>query len=200
MSNGKQKGSGFERETCRDLSNWLTFHLEGTARDDVFWRSSNSGGRATVRDKVKKKTHGSYGDISAIDPLGYKLLNHFILECKKGYNKSSTHDLLDRPKKAKQQQYEKWIAKAIVDAKASGLKAWQWVLIHKRDRRETMLYSPCKLLSHLGIYALCNTIEGVVEIDISPKLLIDETGTDKMQMFGCQLDKFLKIVDPKMFV
>ena len=42
-----QKGGAWEREFSKYLSLWIT---EGE-RDDVFWRSSQSGGRATQRAK-----------------------------------------------------------------------------------------------------------------------------------------------------
>jgi hypothetical protein len=75
---GKPKGSAFEREVCRDLSIWLS-HGE---REDVFWRSSLSGGRATVALKRDVKLHAQAGDISAITALGEYFLRHFFIECK----------------------------------------------------------------------------------------------------------------------
>ncbi|MBM3120244.1 MAG: hypothetical protein FJ006_12010, partial [Chloroflexi bacterium] len=58
------KGASFERDISRQLSLWWT-HGE---RDDVFWRSSMSGGRATVRAKKGQKTAYQNGDITATDP------------------------------------------------------------------------------------------------------------------------------------
>lgn len=74
----KAKGSAFEREVCRLLSEWLSFR----ERDDLFWRSSMSGGRATVQFKRGKTNLTQSGDISAIDPLGSKLTDVFFIECK----------------------------------------------------------------------------------------------------------------------
>lgn len=75
---GKQKGSNFEREICKKLSLWVS---EGK-RDDLYWRSAMSGGRATVRSKVGKTTINQLGDITAVDPLGFPLTDKFVLECK----------------------------------------------------------------------------------------------------------------------
>jgi hypothetical protein len=75
---GKAKGSSFEREICKKLSLWVS---EGR-RDDLFWRSAMSGGRATVRSKVGKATINQLGDITAIDPLGFPLTDKFVIECK----------------------------------------------------------------------------------------------------------------------
>ncbi len=59
------KGSNFEREICKLLSLWWT----NDKRDDIFWRTSGSGARATTRSKTKQKTFGQYGDVQATDPI-----------------------------------------------------------------------------------------------------------------------------------
>jgi hypothetical protein len=41
---GKQKGSQFERDVCRELSLWVSHGKQ----EDVYWRSAMSGGRSTV--------------------------------------------------------------------------------------------------------------------------------------------------------
>lgn len=74
----KGKGAGFERSICRKLSLWVS---EG-ARDDVFWRSAMSGGRATIGLQHGSKRGAQAGDLSAIHPLGYPLVKYFFVECK----------------------------------------------------------------------------------------------------------------------
>lgn len=75
---GKRKGSGFEREVCRRLSLWVSYDK----RDDIFWRSSLSGGRATVAFKKGKQNQTQCGDISAIHPMGNILTEKFLISCK----------------------------------------------------------------------------------------------------------------------
>ncbi|MCK5235404.1 MAG: hypothetical protein KAR06_00350 [Deltaproteobacteria bacterium] len=75
---GKGKGSEFERGVCKDLSRWLSYQ----ERDDLLWRSAMSGGRATVQFKKGKKASTQAGDLSSIDPLGHKLIDKFVVECK----------------------------------------------------------------------------------------------------------------------
>jgi hypothetical protein len=133
------KGSSFEREICKKLSLWFT----NGANDCVFWRSSNSGGRATVREKVGKKTQGQYGDIACIDPIGLPLLQHTNIELKRGYNQASPMSIIDAPATAKRQLFEEFIRQSHKDSIRSGAKTW-W-LIHKRDRRETMIYFPSEI-------------------------------------------------------
>src|SRR3954464_11883516 len=101
MANRAGKGASFERDLCKRLSLWWT---DGE-RDDVFWRTSQSGGRATSRTKKGKKTKNSYGDICAVDPIGQPLLDLITFEVKRGYNKDSFTDLLDKPKSS---IYMKW--------------------------------------------------------------------------------------------
>lgn len=75
-----EKGSEFERQMCSRLSMWVT----GGLRDDVFWRSASSGGRArfATRKSNAQRYASQVGDISAVDPLGAHLLSIFTVECK----------------------------------------------------------------------------------------------------------------------
>jgi hypothetical protein len=74
---GKNKGSAFEREVCVILSEWMT----AGERKDLFWRSSMSGGRATVHLR-KGQTLKQCGDICAIDPEGMPFTDRYFIECK----------------------------------------------------------------------------------------------------------------------
>lgn len=74
-----QKGAAYERMICKRLSLWVS----GLERDDLFWRSSMSGGRATVyRKGGGTRVHAQAGDISAVDPQGADLLKLFTIEVK----------------------------------------------------------------------------------------------------------------------
>lgn len=75
---GKAKGSQFEREICVILSKWITENK----REDVFWRSALSGGRATVGAKSGKRHSSQVGDISCIHHSGSKFGEAFAVECK----------------------------------------------------------------------------------------------------------------------
>jgi hypothetical protein len=74
---GKGKGSAFERKVCVRLSLWVT----NGKKKDVFWRSSMSGGRATVHVKRGDKNRQA-GDITAVAPEGHDLTDVFFVECK----------------------------------------------------------------------------------------------------------------------
>ena len=75
---GKGKGGGFERLICHELSLWIS---KGE-RDDLFWRSSLSGGRATVAFKKGGQNRTQCGDITAIHPDGNRLTNLYLISCK----------------------------------------------------------------------------------------------------------------------
>lgn len=138
MARGKGKGSQYERDLCRRLSDWWS---NGKA-DDWFWRSSNSGGRATVRSRKGKQTFGQYGDIAAVNPKGRSLLRLFTIEVKRGYNKTKCNlsDLLDVPDNGAVQELAKWIKQARRSARQAGSK--YWLLIHKKDGRREVVYMP----------------------------------------------------------
>jgi len=76
------KGGSFEREISSILSKWWT----GGARDDIFYRSSSSGGRFTARYKRGKQTADHHGDICSIDVCGKPLTDTFSIELKTGYS------------------------------------------------------------------------------------------------------------------
>lgn len=76
----KGKGSEFERSTSGRLSLWVT----NLQREDVFWRSAMSGGRATFRGRQHglEKFSGCAGDITSVRAEGNLLTSLFIIECK----------------------------------------------------------------------------------------------------------------------
>ena len=138
------KGSQFERDICRKLSLWWT---DG-ARDDVFWRTSQSGGRATTRAKAGKalQAKGAYGDIAAIDPVGEPLINAVSIEVKRGYNRFSLQDLMDGTPAEERYGLASFLDQARRDAAASGR---EWLLIWKRDRRAPLVFYTRQVLNKL---------------------------------------------------
>jgi hypothetical protein len=74
----KQKGAAFERDICKQFSLWLS---QGE-RDDLFWRSAMSGGRATIGYKEGKKRNAQAGDITPISQAGARWSDRYAIECK----------------------------------------------------------------------------------------------------------------------
>lgn len=133
------KGGQFERAFCKRLSLWWT----GQKRDDIFWRTASSGGRATVRIRQSRSTAGGYGDICALHPSGEPLLDVGVFELKRGYNKHSVHDLLDRPSTV-MPEWEKFIGQAIESARQAG--SFGWFAVTHRIRCEPMIWFPSRLM------------------------------------------------------
>jgi hypothetical protein len=76
---GKAKGAAFERQICKQLSLWMSHNK----REDLFWRSAMSGGRATLLTKQGRCASAQEGDISAIHNQGMPLTALFVIECKR---------------------------------------------------------------------------------------------------------------------
>lgn len=130
------KGSKFERSICTELSLWWT----GGERDDIFWRTAGSGARAKVRGRKGKNTKGQSGDICAIDPIGEPLISLITIEMKRGYSKNTIADLLDAPSYSAMQVFEMWIGQA--QESSNNSKTPFWMIMHQRDRRQTVVYYP----------------------------------------------------------
>lgn len=131
-----KKGPSWEREFSELLSAWWS---DGQ-RTDLFWRTSQSGGRATVRTRKSLTTVGQYGDITATDPEGLPFIKVFTPELKRGYGTSSPFDILDRGPKSTSKLYWDWIEKAQETVKAAGSKFWLFVV--RRDRRVPFVIMP----------------------------------------------------------
>lgn len=139
------KGGEFEREICYELSKWWSGKDD---EDDIFWRSSQSGGRATTRGRKGKRTSGHCGDIAATHPSGNLFIEVLTVEMKRGYNSATLADLMDKPPHPTAQQiYEKWYQQA-TEAMARA-KSYSWMIIHRRDKRKHTVTMPWGLVEEL---------------------------------------------------
>lgn len=172
------KGSSFERHVCKQLSAWWT---QGE-RDDVYWRSSQSGGRATQRAKSGKRTYGSYGDIAAVDPIGEPLLKLFTIELKRGSSHKSPGDLLDFKRDNKCHPWIKCLLQTIRSAKQA--RSVGWILICRRDCRQAMIYIDRGTARELDQVAMFLSYSGITRFDMM-------CGEERVQFVGMQLDGFL---------
>ena len=72
-SKGRNKGSGFERKICRELSKWIT----GGKDEYCLKRNPGSGG-----SKSDKEGYASGGDITAIKTTAVRFIETYSVECK----------------------------------------------------------------------------------------------------------------------
>lgn len=183
------KGTPFERKICKLLSKWCS----GGKSDAIFWRTSISGGRATVRAKKGLETPNSYGDVCAIDPLGIPLMDLVSIELKRGYSKQLTlQDLLDS------NQNEPLLLKFWKQAERDrvlGKRQWSW-LIFQRDRRLACIIFNRSFWNFLVGYT------GNLTYSKSFRLLL-KLGyvSEKIhyQLYIMRLSEFLHWVDPEIF-
>lgn len=182
-----KKGGQFERDLCKELSLWWT----GGKREDVFWRTATSGGRATQRAKQGKGTFGQHGDVQATDPIGQPLIDLCLIEIKRGYSKHSMADMLDKPKDGATQMWEGWVGKLVKQVEQAG--ALSWLLITKRDRRDACIFFPIALGKELR--AVGSNVEQGAPVFVM-RVVID-TLPEYIHVAGVRLDHFLREVTPK---
>ena len=173
IGGGKQKGNAFERECCKVLSFWWS----GGKRDDVFYRTQSSGGRATQRAKKGKTCSNHNGDVAATDDEGLPFTRFVTVEIKRGYSGHSPYDHVDSAAMSHPSKFEEWCDQAKSDHQKAKTKGW--LLITKRDRKRIMVFMPDKIAMHLDLgiqYDVKFPSLGVIGIDfetffrrISPK-------------------------------
>ena len=138
---GSRKGGQFERDICKQLSLWWTRN----ERDDVFWRTSQSGGRATTRRKKGMSTSDSSGDLQAQSTVGRAFTRHFLVEIKRGYSQKLSPServgilpILDNlPTQKREPVLLEWWRKALKECIEDNRK-WP-MIIFKRDRSQTCI-------------------------------------------------------------
>lgn len=140
------KGSDYEREICNMFSRWWTHGK----RDDIFWRAAASGARAKVRGRGGRGTAGQHGDICATDPLGAPLIDFLTIEIKRGYSAESVQALIDKPDNAAAGQWDLFLDQVIESWEYAG--SYTWALIHRRDRREAMIWLPAHVVNAMRTY------------------------------------------------
>ncbi len=171
------KGSNYERDVCKQLSLWWS----NGKREDIFWRTSGSGARATTRSKTKQKTFGQYGDVQATDPIGQPLIDLCTIELKRGYSHETFANLIETSQTANARpcMYSKFIEQAQSDMTKSD--ALWWLLIVKRDRRKPIIIFPRRLFNK-------NSFAGLDQVRIFRR--------GKVNIRIALLDDFLEYMKP----
>ena len=155
------KGSEFERTVAKQLGLWWTQN-DPEPRDDIFWRTSQSGGRATTRAKQGKTTANAQGDLTFTDPVGAPFIEKFLLELKRGYsNDVSVLSILDG--KQKNSTLLQFWQQAERDRLVSG-RDWS-LLVFKRDRRSVCVMFEWRLFRKITSWS-GGLPEGTVRIDL----------------------------------
>jgi hypothetical protein len=188
---GKRKGGAFERLIANMLSLWWS---DGK-RDDIFYRTASSGGRATQRSKRGKSTHGQYGDIQAADPIGQPLMDLCVVECKDGYAGQSIADLLDKKEERHKPTYESFIKQSQFESDQA--EAPYWLLIARRRGRQVMIYLPFDLYKALKEASRHRQRTHMGIGDAIPNARI--VFSNNLNVFCVPLQEFIKNVSPRDF-
>jgi len=152
------KGANFERKICKVLSLWWSDY----ERDDIFWRTSQSGGRATERRKKGKRTAGSYGDMTAIHESGKSFERTFLVELKKGYDKDVGALLLIDSNQKEPALLKWWIKNEKIRLENNRQYG---LLIFQRNRRHPCIMMDEILFGQLEQYAHIYVKSNLIQID-----------------------------------
>lgn len=174
----KEKGNKFERDLSRKLSKWWT----NGERDDLTWRTSNSGGMSTTRFKSGKNTTNQQGDIQAIDPLIQPFHDLFSIEAKRGYDSTNLLKHLDYKTN---KEFEDFWKQTERDANSSNK---QPMLILKRDYKEGVVFI------YKSVYDKFVEFHGV---PIIKTLILNYGNEARKKIIGMKLDDFLNWIGPE---
>jgi hypothetical protein len=189
-----KKGTIYERTIARQLSEWWS-----DGRDsDWFWRIPGSGGRATRRGRRDQRTSGQYGDIEATNPKANSLLRLFTIEIKRGYNKFTPFDMIDKSDGAAVQTYESWIIQAIEASEYA--RTPLWMLISRRDQRNAVVCFPQNLLTRLASKE-CGSFHGLLAVSPRMQMTVQVRKTQQITLtctvVMMKLDDFFLVVSPR---
>jgi hypothetical protein len=197
------KGGDFERQLSKQLSLWWT----NDQRDDVMWRTSQSGGRATQRAKKAVSTRYSYGDISFTDPLAQPLFDLLVISAKRGYTATSKPisskeldkvvDFVDRDCYSKEAK-KKRISKLFSNAKKTGGVGLLEIL-DKPSKSKQMLQQwiaectrDCSMSGTTGWWLIFRR-DGCESVCVMPTDIHDELAKYlkmTLKQFGCAMIQF----------
>ena len=175
MSNSSRKGSSFERKICKKLSLWWS---DGK-RDDIFYRASGSGARATSRHRKGKETANAEGDVCYTDKEGADLLKIVCIELKCGYKEWSVLDDLET--KQTVTQFDKFWNQVTESAEHAEAMPF---LIYKKDRKLEMCVFPKELFRFMDL-GICSSFNYA--------MIRNES------LVCMRLDDFLKYITPDDF-
>lgn len=164
---GKNKGSGYEREVGRKISLWIS---KGT-RPDLLCRTVLSGGQFTMAST------GNAGDLMAQHPLAFPFFAKCVVECK------SWRDLQLIRFMYKEGDLYKALLKVQMEAEKVG-KTW-W-LICKQNHSPTLLFMSapdCPTKGMCSYHAIFNGLVLMVNLDEFLAAVPHDLYTDNVSRF-----------------
>lgn len=208
MGSKSKKGSQFERTICKMLSLWWSGDKK---RDDIFWRTAGSGGRATVRQKQGKKTADSAADMMAAHEDGKPFTKICLTEIKRGYsdrhkivkNKKSGKlgirktkggldflTIVDKLDATKESEVIAWWRKAESERIATG-RNYSFIIFQRDKKKE------CIVMDNITYQFLCKR-NGLYKFR---KMTVDFAEDERLSsLVTLKLEDFLGWCEPKCFL
>lgn len=171
MSNGKSKGSSYEREVAKVLTIWVN----GIERPYCFWRSPSSGALQTIADSMDAS-----GDLIALRPEGKFMMDRFSVELKTGYPDS---DFMKHFKDNKNNTIEDFWKQCVRDARKA--KRWAMLIFKKKGYQSIIGIEP----------AIVSTLKEMANLPKSLRLSFE---CDLPDVVFFDFKQFFDIVKPKM--
>jgi len=133
--------------------------------------------------------------VQAVDSVGQPLIDLCTIEIKKGYGRNSYFDLIDKLPKETKQPYKKFIQQAI-DQHYKAETEW-WLLITKRDYKETLIAMPIGLKRELSCESMTNLSKCVPSMRFRFQLKESKRKSPiREKIFVTTLDEFFRVVSP----
>jgi hypothetical protein len=191
---GSRKGSAFERLVCVRLSQWFS-HGE---RTDLFWRTSGSGARSTVKAKTGQTIANSAGDIRYADIEGKPLIDIVTFELKAGYRESESMALLELLPNRKLTMFGQFIDQAIESSKQ--VNTPYWAVIQKRNQKEILIHVPNNLIAEISLFLDSDLMGASLSNKIIPSQTTLYSYKDEvLDVFSTTFDLFCQHVPPDFF-
>lgn len=173
------KGSEYERRIAKFLSRWWS----NGERDDIFWRSQQSGGRATIRARRGKSTANQQGDLQAMDVIGQPLIDRVCIELKKGYKDFGFDALLLGNQR-------KSVFDSFVQQCEREAEGRYWWLIVKKDFKADIICFPLLFVSFLRERGCYNDLVEKVHLVVAK---------GQLRVVAYKFSDFFGIVKPEVF-
>lgn len=141
---GAAKGSAYERELCKRISFWFS----GGETEDLFWRTSGSGSRATNRRRLgQSPSKYDFGDMKHELPEGLPLTEHICWEFRSRARFDAFTTFGTGEEDPKTSLLSSW-AKASCEADCSVRYP---ILITKAVRRPEVIWIPYPLYAEIAV-------------------------------------------------
>jgi hypothetical protein len=170
MSNGKAKGSSFEREVAKLLTLWVS----GQSKELYYWRSPGSGMMAKLSNQKDMA-----GDIVPLKEEAKVLTNKFSIEIKTGYAEA---DLFKHLKQTKNEIVKSFWDQCIRDSRIANKYG---ILIFRKKGNQPII----------GIEESVYKQLAGMDIELSLYILISY-GNDLPNLVLMDLSEFLNKVQP----